>query len=375
VTPVSRPNSARALTHVSPDLPPLGAGIRAVVVGEAGHLAQVLQHPTMAAYDGRLSIAAVVPIPPADADGNPDDPSLIPEEVIRDAVRDNAVDALLLAGDPGRLVMTALGELAITMGCRLLLLAPASVPQLLAPMIVWERGVPVIEMAPPFPPSRAAVAKRLVDLVLAAVGLLVTAPLLVLLVVAIRLDSPGHPLFGHLRVGRGGRRFRCWKLRTMRVDAEAQLVTDATLRAAYEANDFKLPDAMDPRITRLGRWLRRTSLDELPQLWNVLRGEMALVGPRPLVADELVHYHGSMLQLLSVRPGITGAWAVSGRHHLCYPQRAEVELAYVRSHTLGADLRILLGTVAAVLDPGEEGAGRAEGALRNVESPQGEQAR
>jgi lipopolysaccharide/colanic/teichoic acid biosynthesis glycosyltransferase len=139
----------------------------------------------------------------------------------------------------------------------------------------------------------------------------------------------------------------------MRHNAQQLLEADPALRAAYQANDFKLPEAQDPRITRLGRWLRRSSLDELPQLWNVLVGEMALVGPRPLVAEELLHYRGAVLELLSVRPGITGAWAVNGRHALAYPRRAEVELAYVRTRTLRGDLRIVLRTVGAVLHPGE----------------------
>jgi lipopolysaccharide/colanic/teichoic acid biosynthesis glycosyltransferase len=132
------------------------------------------------------------------------------------------------------------------------------------------------------------------------------------------------------------------------------LANDPELRAAYQANDFKLPERLDPRITRVGRWLRRTSLDEVPQLWNVLVGEMSLVGPRPVVAEELVHYQGTVLQLLSVRPGLTGAWVTNGRHGVAYPQRAEIELAYVRHHSLLGDLRILLATAKAVLRPGGE---------------------
>jgi lipopolysaccharide/colanic/teichoic acid biosynthesis glycosyltransferase len=168
----------------------------------------------------------------------------------------------------------------------------------------------------------------------------------------VRAESKGSPLFGHIRIGRGGTRFRCWKLRTMRSDAEQLLASDPDLFARYRANDFKLPDAEDPRITRMGRLLRKTSIDELPQLWNVFCGEMSLVGPRPIVAEELPNYRGDVLTLLSVRPGITGAWAVSGRHHLAYPRRAEVELGYVRSRSFSTDATILLRTIGAVLDPG-----------------------
>ena len=138
----------------------------------------------------------------------------------------------------------------------------------------------------------------------------------------------------------------------MTADAELRLQRDAELLEAYQRNDFKLPEASDPRVTRVGRILRQSSIDELPQLWNVLVGDMSLVGPRPLVAEELRHYAGDVLTLLSVRPGLTGAWAVSGRHHLAYPRRAEIELAYVRTHSLRRDLRILLRTASAVFDPG-----------------------
>jgi lipopolysaccharide/colanic/teichoic acid biosynthesis glycosyltransferase len=138
----------------------------------------------------------------------------------------------------------------------------------------------------------------------------------------------------------------------MHLDAEQRLRRDPQLFERYRANDFKLPDDSDPRITYVGRFLRKSSLDELPQLWNVVRGEMSLVGPRPIVAEELQHYRGRVLTLLSVRPGVTGAWAVSGRHHLAYPRRADVELAYVRDRSAWLDLQILVRTIGAVLDPG-----------------------
>jgi lipopolysaccharide/colanic/teichoic acid biosynthesis glycosyltransferase len=194
-----------------------------------------------------------------------------------------------------------------------------------------------------------AVAKRTLDVVGSALGLAVAAPLLVVLALAIRADSGGRVLFVQRRVGRYGRAFSCYKLRTMCVDAEARLNGDRTLRAKYEANGYKLPVDCDPRVTRFGRFLRATSLDELPQLWNVLRGDMSLVGPRPVVPEELAHYGAARELLLSVRPGITGAWAVQGRSSVNYPERADIELTYVRSWTVAEDLRILVRTVGAVL--------------------------
>jgi lipopolysaccharide/colanic/teichoic acid biosynthesis glycosyltransferase len=322
-----------------------------LVVGVKAEVAAVMQHASAGGLSP-LQVVGAVLFPDAPADDTPDDPAQLPESDIREAARQAHAAALLVAGAPGHRTMAALGELAITLGCRLLVLAPASIAGRLAPAVVTLRGVPIIEMVPPRPSQLVWAVKRAVDMALAASALVVTAPLLALLAAAIRVGSPGHPFFGHERVGMGGRRFRCWKLRTMHVNAEQRLVHEPALRAAYEANDFKLPEALDPRITRLGRWLRRTSLDELPQLWNVLVGEMSLVGPRPVVTDELAHYRGTVLELLSVRPGLTGAWAVSGRHGVAYPERAAIELQYVRTRTLLGDLRIALVTVKAVLHPG-----------------------
>ena len=135
----------------------------------------------------------------------------------------------------------------------------------------------------------------------------------------------------------------------MRADAEKVLRSDETLYRKYLANDFKLPEDEDPRITRLGRFLRRTSLDELPQLLNVLKGTMSLVGPRPVVAPELEMYRGRIPILLSVKPGVTGPWQIAGRSKIAFPYRAELDLDYVRNWSLLRDFWILLLTVPAVL--------------------------
>jgi lipopolysaccharide/colanic/teichoic acid biosynthesis glycosyltransferase len=191
--------------------------------------------------------------------------------------------------------------------------------------------------------------KRVLDVVGALVGLLLAAPILAILAVAIKLDSRGRVFFAQDRVGRGGRLFRCYKLRTMCEDAESRLESDEALRARYESNHFKLPLESDTRVTGLGRLLRTTSLDELPQFWNVLRGDMSLVGPRPVVPSELSHYAATRDVLLSVRPGLTGAWAVRGRSRIGYPERASIELGYARSWTIRGDLVILVRTVGVVL--------------------------
>ena len=192
-------------------------------------------------------------------------------------------------------------------------------------------------------------AKRAFDVTASLLGLILVAPLLAVLAALICLESPGLPLFRHQRIGLGGRRFGCLKLRTMRPDAEEQLRANPALYDEYRRHHFKIPDDRDPRTTRIGRWLRRSSLDELPQLWNVLVGDMSLVGPRPVVAEELSVYQGSRTLLLSMRPGITGAWAVSGRNCVGYPERCELELSYVREWNAWTDARILIATIGVVL--------------------------
>ena len=163
------------------------------------------------------------------------------------------------------------------------------------------------------------------------------------------MDSPGPVLFAHRRLGRSGRFFDCLKFRSMRVDAERVLRDDETLQDWYVRNHFKIPTHLDRRVTRLGRFLRLTSLDELPQLINVIRGDMALVGPRPIVESEGRHYGEQLAELLSIRPGLSGAWAVQGRSRVGYPQRVDIELQYVRSWTLRNDAAILLRTPWVVL--------------------------
>ncbi len=220
------------------------------------------------------------------------------------------------------------------------------------PVVVWRGSSPLVQLAR-MPRRRWQVlAKRAVDIVGATAGLILAAPVLAILAVAIRFESRGAVLFRHMRVGRNGVKFQCLKLRTMCANAEEVLRANTAMYENYRRNHYKLPEAEDGRVTSMGRFIRRTSLDELPQLWNVLVGEMSLVGPRPVVEEELEHYGAAKDLLLSVRPGITGAWAVSGRHGVGYPERSEIELAYVRRWTLLSDARALAGTVAAVIHPG-----------------------
>jgi lipopolysaccharide/colanic/teichoic acid biosynthesis glycosyltransferase len=191
--------------------------------------------------------------------------------------------------------------------------------------------------------------RRVVDVVGAALLLVLLSPVFAV-VAALVWTAMGRPIvYVQERLGRGGRRFPLFKFRTMVVDAESRLRRTPGAWQRYVESDFKLPADEDVRITPLGRVLRRTSLDELPQLWNVLRGEMSLVGPRAIVPEELAEYGEYGRMLLRVKPGLTGVWQVSGRSTISYPERARMDLRYVEGRTLRGDLGILVRTLPAVI--------------------------
>jgi lipopolysaccharide/colanic/teichoic acid biosynthesis glycosyltransferase len=214
-----------------------------------------------------------------------------------------------------------------------------------------RRDLPMpISMAVPMPACTSAgagtrLAKRLTDLLLTLMCLLAIWPLFALIALAIKADSRGPVFFVQTRVGRAGRTFGMVKFRSMVVDAEAQLAAVQGDRAGL---CFKAKD--DPRITRLGHLLRRTSLDELPQLWNVLLGQMSLVGPRPALPREVAAYPAAARERLAVLPGITGLWQVSGRADLSFDDMVALDVEYVRHPSLRRDFGILLRTVRVVLN-------------------------
>lgn len=192
----------------------------------------------------------------------------------------------------------------------------------------------------------SAILKTVVDYALALTGLIVLSPLLVLIALLIKLDSPGPVIYRRRVVGLGGRSFDAYKFRTMVTDADALLTRDAELRRQFEGQ-FKLKE--DPRVTRIGRILRRASLDELPQLLNVLRGEMGIVGPRMITQEELARYGKWGTNLLTVKPGITGLWQVSGRCELSYDERVSLDMYYIRNYSIWLDLQLLFRTIPAVV--------------------------
>ena len=187
------------------------------------------------------------------------------------------------------------------------------------------------------------------DFVGTLIGTILISPILAIIAVWISLDSPGPIIFTHTRIGKDGKPFGCYKFRTMCIDAQERLekllASDPIVRQEWE-QDFKLKN--DPRITKVGKFLRRTSLDELPQIFNVLKGEMSLVGPRPVIADELPRYGEYLDDYLMVRPGITGMWQVNGRSDTTYDERVRMDSWYVRNWSFWIDIMLLWRTVKSV---------------------------
>lgn len=200
-------------------------------------------------------------------------------------------------------------------------------------------------------------AKRIFDIVFSLTVLIVFSPLYLLLMLLIALSSPGPIFYVQERVGRNYRRFDCIKFRTMVENADEVLLeimeTSPRIRREFQEN-FKL--RRDPRITWIGRFLRITSLDEFPQFWNVLMGDMSVVGPRPLVVEELPKYGKYIDRVLTIRPGITGLWQVSGRNNIPYPRRVQIDVYYANFRSFSMDLWIIIKTIGVVIFPKDNGA-------------------
>jgi len=333
--------------------PPEQSATRALFVGSAEHCNAVANTP---AFRDRRDFASVgfvdVRMPPAlESRGH-----LM--EIAR-VLHDSHAEAVVVCGQLTEMQLEDVTRAALSAGCQLLALPRGVNIPGVAPDIIWRRGQPLVALTAPTLQGWQLVLKRAVDLVGATAGLLVAAPLFAIFAVAIRLDSRGPVFFRQERVGTGGRRFRVLKFRTMAngaSDAAHRELVHRMLSGDEETTAqggsggrrvYKL--LRDDRVTRVGRLLRRTSLDELPQLINVLRGQMSLVGPRPPLAYEMEAYAHWQFDRLQVRPGITGLWQVSGRNLLTYRRMCELDIEYVRRWSLLLDLRILLRTIPVVL--------------------------
>jgi exopolysaccharide biosynthesis polyprenyl glycosylphosphotransferase len=213
--------------------------------------------------------------------------------------------------------------------------------------IVDINGIPLIGLRDAQLAGTNLLVKRAIDVVLCSAALVVLSPLIGLIALAIKLDSPGPIVYHSTRVGRGGKTFGCLKFRSMRQDADAQLANVLHLDETRSSGRL-FKSRNDPRRTRVGAWLRRTSLDELPQLWNVLRGEMSIVGPRPPFPREVENYEEWHRRRLEVTPGLTGMSQVSGRSELTFDETALLDIWYIENWSIGLDLKIMLRSVPAV---------------------------
>lgn len=191
------------------------------------------------------------------------------------------------------------------------------------------------------------VIKRFLDAILSFIGMIVLAPVFLLIAILIKIDSKGPIFFVHNRVGKNGKKIGIYKFRTMVENAEELVKIFSEEQKKEFEESYKLQD--DPRVTRIGKFLRKTSLDELPQILNILKGELSIIGPRPVIKEELEKYGDNTTKFLSVMPGLTGYWAANGRSDTSYEERAQMELYYVDNMSLKLDIKIFFKTIIVVL--------------------------
>ena len=320
---------------------------RVVLVGSASRVALLHEALAVDKQEEMLVVGACLP-EAASADSRTDLPILGTLDDVASIVRQSDVDAVAVAGGDAtgheylRRLSWALE------GADVELLVHPGLVEIAGPRMHIRPyvGLPLLHVEQPHFTGWRRIVKRVTDLVLTVVGLLVVSPLLAVIAVAIKMEGAGPVLFKQTRVGLDGSTFTMWKFRSMHVDAESRLV-DLRRRNPDVGLMFKM--AEDPRVTRVGRVLRRFSLDELPQLFNVLGGSMSLVGPRPPLQTEVDAYENHARRRLLVTPGLTGLWQVSGRSLLSWEETVRLDLRYVENWTLTLDLLILWKTFFAVL--------------------------
>lgn len=264
-------------------------------------------------------------------------------------LRAGSVDEVVVDGgevQPPDLIF-AWGSLATRHGVSLKVVPPGATLAALPLAFDPSSGIPLLEVGRGLLEPAAQLGKRALDLILLLILAIPGVLIILLVMLLVLIKSPGaSPFFWHTRLGRGGKPIRILKFRTMVPNAEAILANDPALRQQFE-DEYKIKD--DPRQTGIGRFLRRTSLDELPQLWNILIGEMSFVGPRPIVPPELEKYGRYGDLLLAVSPGLTGLWQVSGRSDVSYAERIQLDMLYIARWSLLLDLKVLWLTIPAVL--------------------------
>lgn len=263
-------------------------------------------------------------------------------------IQAQGVENVVICGHLSDAELREVVEQSITAGCHVF-----SVPRTfelagVQPTVVWKRGQAFVKLTAQTLKAQQYVIKRVADVAGATLGLIALAPVFAALAAIIKLDSAGPVIFRHRRIGTGGRPFKMLKFRTMVDGAEALRPSVAHLNHSGDPRFFKIPN--DPRVSRIGRWLRRWSLDELPQLWNVLAGEMSIVGPRPFPESDFMEYQVHHFARLGAKPGITGLWQVSGRSDIVnFEEVVELDTRYIREWSLLLDAKILLQTIPAVV--------------------------
>jgi exopolysaccharide biosynthesis polyprenyl glycosylphosphotransferase len=257
-------------------------------------------------------------------------------------------EAVVVCDDLPVTRISAVIEECLHSGCQILYPARAVRVYGVRPNLVWHYDQPFFELGSPVLKARALISKRIVDVIVSATLLVLLAPVLITIAIAVMLDSPGSPFFFQERAGLGGKLFRMIKFRTMRVGADGEKAELAHLNHTGDVRLFKIPD--DPRVTRLGGFLRRWSVDELPQLFNVLIGDMSLIGPRPFFESDFAAYEDHHFRRLDAKPGITGLWQVSGRSEMLdFEDVIYLDRQYIEQWSFWLDVSILFRTIPAVL--------------------------
>lgn len=331
------------IDHVVRSLWPIGPGAaRALLVGRAEDTLRALEHPVLT--DAR-EFALGGAFDPLDASLNGGKDGF---NRLCQTIKQYRADTLVLTGPLDDNAFALVLDAAGAAGCQLYALSRSFALGGLEFETVWRRGAPLVALNRPGLRGRQLMLKRALDLFFSSLGFVLLSPLFLTTAAAVRVSSAGPIFFRQTRVGLGGKRFKIIKFRSMVHDAES-LREDLAPKSLYtDARLFKIKD--DPRVTPLGAFLRRTSLDELPQLWNVFRGDMSLVGPRPPLPSEVDLYEDHHYTRFDVKPGITGPWQVSGRNSITdFEEVIRLETGYIRGWTIWKDLGILLRTVPVVL--------------------------
>ncbi len=320
---------------------------RTLVVGDALAVTGVVQDLRRERYHGMSVVGACLPLSASDVEEIADTPMLGVISAVPQVVVDHQIDSVIvvgahLTGQPLRRLSWALEHTGAE-----LMVAPGLV-EVTGPNVTLHpaAGLSLLRVERPAARSGRLAAKAALDRVLGVCLFVAALPVIVTAAVLVRTDSPGPAFYSQSRVGREGTEFTMWKLRSMVVDADARV---ADLADQDEGNGLLFKMREDPRVTRVGRVLRRYSLDELPQLWNVVRGDMSLVGPRPPLPREYELYHDHVHRRLRVKPGLTGLWQVSGRSDLSWEESIRLDLRYVDNWSAAMDLQILWKTARAVL--------------------------